>query len=354
MDGTLAGISRRVDAIPPLAYVDSCLRGVGQIVFMNNPLTGLLILAALYVVDPWLGTASVFALAVATTTAIMLGLDRTLIRTGLFGFNGTLIGAGFTIFLTPQWSWPVLGYIALAASATVPVTAAMGGYFIRQVGVPALTIPFNLVALTLFAMAPRVGMGHAGPLLEPTDTRTAVSPAMRPTPQVAEVGSVEGILNGTLRGIGQLFFADSLLAGLIILIAIALCSRIAAAVALAGSLVGVLTALAVGASGVAIYHGLYSYNSFVTAVAVAGVFFVPTIRAGLYAMAAAVWAAIATMSVEHVFSPWGLPALTVPFCLVTVAALMLKDSALPGLRPVDLARLTTPEQHRRQDRVTQM
>jgi urea transporter len=46
------------------------------------------------------------------------------------------------------------------------------------------------------------------------------------------------ILNATFRGIGQLFFLNSILAGVLIIIGIAFCSRIAAGFALVGSLSG--------------------------------------------------------------------------------------------------------------------
>ena len=41
--------SERARDNPLLDFVDSCLRGVGQVCFMNNPVTGLLILAAILV-----------------------------------------------------------------------------------------------------------------------------------------------------------------------------------------------------------------------------------------------------------------------------------------------------------------
>ena len=40
----MPGLAERVDASPGLGFVDFCLRGVGPVCFMNNPVTGLLIL----------------------------------------------------------------------------------------------------------------------------------------------------------------------------------------------------------------------------------------------------------------------------------------------------------------------
>lgn len=345
MDGTLSSTSRALDTRPVPAFADSALRGAGQITLMNNPLTGALIIVALAVADPWLGTLSALGLVTATGVAHAMGVERAQIRVGLYGFNGTLCGGSLAIFMAPQWSWAVAGFAVLTAAVSVPVTTAIGAILVPRLGVPGLTLPFNIVALTLLAAAPRVAHGHAGPLLEPAPENAPVDATLRAAPSGAEVSWAEGLLHGALRGVGQLFFADSVWSGALILIAIAVCSRIAAAVALTGSLLGFGTGLLLGADGVSLYHGLYGYNAYVTAVAIAGIFFVPTARAIVYGLIAAVWSTVALAGISHVLAPIGLPALTLPFCLVTLGVLLLRD--LPGLEPVDLGEVTTPEQHLR-------
>ena len=132
------------------------------------------------------------------------------------------------------------------------------------------------------------------------------------------------MLNAIFRGISQLFFANSVAAGIIIIAGIAVCSRIAAIFALVGSTVGMLTGLALGANGVAIYNGLWGFNSFDAALAVGGVFFVLTWRSGLLAVVCAVLAALLFGAIASLFMPWGLPALTLPF--------VLRDA---GVRPAE-------------------
>lgn len=43
--------------MPVVDFIDYGLRGVGQVVFMNNPVTGLLILVGMYLGSSWLGVA---------------------------------------------------------------------------------------------------------------------------------------------------------------------------------------------------------------------------------------------------------------------------------------------------------
>src|SRR5687768_15418425 len=115
INGTMPGLAARVDGNPPLEFVDSCLRGVGQVCFMNNPVTGLAILVAMFVAEAWLGFAGVLGLAVSTLTAILIGMDRGAIRAGLYGFNGVLVGAGMSLFLQPDWDALVMVWIVVGS-----------------------------------------------------------------------------------------------------------------------------------------------------------------------------------------------------------------------------------------------
>jgi urea transporter len=132
--------------------------------------------------------------------------------------------------------------------------------------------------------------------------------------------------------------------GILIIVGIAVCSRIAAAFALLGSASGMLTGLAVGGNGVAIYNGLWGFNSFDATLAIGGVFFVLSWRSGVLAVACGVLTALLFGAITSLFIPWGLPALTLPFCFGTLAFVLLKGAS-SALEPVAIEDITTPEEH---------
>ena len=146
----------------------------------------------------------------------------------------------------------------------------------------------------------------------------------------------------------ELFFLNSILSGVLIIIGIASCSRIAACFALVGSILGMLTGLALGADGVAIYNGLWGFNSMDAALAIAGVFYVLTWRSALLGVACAAFTALLFGAIAAVFTPWGLPALTLPFCFGTLTFVLLKDSK--EFTWVPPAEVVTPEEHLRRAR----
>jgi len=355
VNGTMPAFSERADASAPLAFVDSCLRGIGQVCFMNNPVTGLAILVAMFVAKPWLGFAGAVGVAVSTLAAMALGLDRGAIRAGLFGFNGVLVGAGMSLFLQPDWDLLVLVWIVLGAGFSSVLHAALAAIFANVFKVPPFTLAFNFMTLLFLIGALNFANGRVGGLIAPADaqvTAGSVSNTLRSAADTAAANNLEGLINAVLRGISQLFFANSIVSGILIVLGIAVCSRIAAAFALVGSTTGMLTGLAVGGNGVAIYNGLWGFNSFDATLAIAGVFFVLTWRSALAGVACGVFTALLFGAIASLFTPWGLPALTLPFCFGTLAFVLLKGAAT-ALEPVELDEITTPEEHLARSRAAQ-
>ncbi len=347
VNGTMSDWSESIEGNAPVEFVDSCLRGVGQVCFMNNPITGLAILVAMFVAEPWLGFAGVLGVAVSTLAAILIGMDNGAIRAGLFGFNGVLVGAGLSLFLQPNWDIVVMVWIVVIAAFSTVLHAALASVFIGSFKVPPFTLAFNFMTLIFLIGALNFANGRVGGLIAPADAQVtggSVSNTLRSAADAATANNVEGVFNAVFRGIGQLFFANSIWAGIIIVVGLAVCSRIAAIFAVVGSAVGMLTGLALGASGVAIYNGLWGFNSFDAALAVGGVFFVLTFRSAILAVACAVLAALLFGAIASLFTPWGLPALTLPFCFATLAFVLLKGASTK-LAPIEVEDITTPEEH---------
>lgn len=327
VDGVTPALAAEVARRPALAFLDACLRGMGQVIFMNHPVSGLLILAGLLAASRWLFVCTVVGLVSATGTAVLLRQPCTAVRAGLFGYNGALVGAAISVFLQPVWSGELLALASGGGAASMIVTMAWGRTIGRS-GIPALTFPFNLVALPLLWLwLPGPGASEAA--------SAAASAGLWSTSTAAE---------GLFRGISQLFLADGVIAGLLILVGIFVCSRIAGITALVGAAVGGLVGISLGADPADIQRGLWGYNAYVTAVAIGGIFLVPSRGSALSGLAAAVTATLVFWALSPLLGQWGLPALSLPFCIATAATLLMARAA-PWLQFVPLEEITTPEQH---------
>jgi urea transporter len=333
-----AGLAQRS---PAVGAVDTLLRGVGQVMFQNNPLTGLLFLVGIFVNSFKLGGAGLLGLAASTLAAHLLGADRALIRAGLFGFNGILVGIALAFFF--EFDLLLAVYIVLGAAVSTIVMMALIN-LLSPWDMPALTAPFVLTTwLLLFAV-------YQFDFLQPTTliAPAAPDPAAAIQTELRELATGTGgltaanLAHGLFRGVGEVMFEDNLLTGVIFLVAIAVNSRISAAFAVLGSAVGLATALVVGGDGFTAYHGLYGFNAVLCAIAIGGLFYVLTWRSAIYALLAAAFSVVAFAAIAALLSPLGMPALTAPFVLTTWLFLWPKAS-FRALTPVAVADVTTAE-----------
>lgn len=119
------------------------LRGVAQVFLLDSWLTGLIFLIALAISNcraaVWAGIGS----ALASATAMVVGVATHTIQQGLFGFSATLVAIALaTVFYRPGWRsalWAVVGIIL-----TVFVQAATN-VVLSPYGVASLTAPFCVV-----------------------------------------------------------------------------------------------------------------------------------------------------------------------------------------------------------------
>lgn len=59
-----------------IQLLDWIMRGIAQVMFVNNPISGLLITAALFLQNPWWALNGLLGTLVSTASAFLLGLNR--------------------------------------------------------------------------------------------------------------------------------------------------------------------------------------------------------------------------------------------------------------------------------------
>lgn len=291
-------------------FLDCVLRGVGQVMFQNNSYAGLLFIIGIGYNSLLFAVAVLVGTAVSTLTAIALGANRALVRCGMFGFNGGLVGIALLYFLQPvPLTWAC---VILAAACSTIVMAAMLSAFDAW-KMPVLTAPFVFTSLCFFLATARFGR------LEST--------GQLPTAGLPRAAAVEGVVTastvgeGLFSGIGQVFFQGNVVTGLLFAAGLLVASRMAFAAALAGSLAGLLVAWGMGAAESAIRAGAFGFNSVLVAIALASVFLAPGRTSLAYALLAAVATPFVVAAATAALEPLGMPALTLPFIVVTWAFL---------------------------------
>uniref|UniRef100_A0A8B9GA40 Urea transporter n=1 Tax=Amazona collaria TaxID=241587 RepID=A0A8B9GA40_9PSIT len=276
-----------------IQFVDWVLRGISQVMFVNNPISGIVIIVGFLMQNPWWTLTGCSGTVVSTLTALILGQDRSAIAAGLHGYNGLLVGLLMAAFSDKgDYHWWLLLPVALV-SMTCPVfTSALGSVFSKW-DLPVLTLPFNL-ALTLYLAA-------SGPrnLFFPT---IVIQPATA-TPNITWTDAeLPMLLQSIPVGVGQVYGCDNPWTGGIFLIALFISSPLTCLHAAIGSAVGMLAALSLATPFSKIYSGLWGYNSSLSCIAIGGTFYAFTWQTHLLAIACALFSAYLGAAVTNMLS----------------------------------------------------
>ncbi len=312
MTSLLAGWESLCETSSVLRFVDICFRGVGQVMFQDNPLSGALFLAAIAWGSFAAGVPQVLfggliAVVAATLTAQWLRVDPASLGAGLYGFNAVLVGLALATFIAPGpllWAYVLLGgavsVVAMEATANV----------CKSWGMPALTFPFVLVTWLLLLAT----YGFAGLAGTALPTAGVVAPFTSLAATRLDAGQ---FVQATLLSISQVFLKGSAIAALLFLAGLAVNSIAAAVAAVGGAILAVVTAHLLGAESDLITGGLLGFSPVLTAVALGTVFNQPGLRVGLYAALGTAFTVVAQAAFNVALTPLAIPALTGPFVMVT-------------------------------------
>eukprot|EP00011_Vannellida_sp_DIVA3-517-6-12_P015189 CAMPEP_0114606480 /NCGR_PEP_ID=MMETSP0168-20121206/1586_1 /TAXON_ID=95228 ORGANISM="Vannella sp., Strain DIVA3 517/6/12" /NCGR_SAMPLE_ID=MMETSP0168 /ASSEMBLY_ACC=CAM_ASM_000044 /LENGTH=474 /DNA_ID=CAMNT_0001817351 /DNA_START=131 /DNA_END=1552 /DNA_ORIENTATION=+ len=311
------------------------LRGAGQVVFLNNPLSGALILAAITWEQWFMGLCGILALVISTAFGVLLDCDLPALRNGLIGYNALILAEGMVVFsAAPQWV--IVIQVVLCSCAVVAVLRAWARLATTW-ELPALTVPFNVMLLTFVAAS--VQYTHAP--VDPSKVVPTVSYAAELVPLGDVHWTAVKLLKGAVIGVGQVFFVATLWPSVLILTASVVCSRVLGLALLGGSLCGSLMAVSMGVAKAAVYAGLSGYNSSLTAAAVM-FFFMPSLPLVALCLFAVMLTVLFDGALGVLLSHFGLPTGTLPFCIGTTIILLQTTRWCKRLPREDLS---TPEAH---------
>lgn len=291
-------------------FVTVCLRGASQVFFMENALTGALFFVAIayasYVSGVWAVTiGAAIGVVVATLTAYLLDCDEPSITSGLFGFNGVLVGAALPTFIavSPQL-WV---YIVIGAAVSTVITATFSATLTASWGIPGSTGPFVLTGWLMVAGAYTFGgldvTGDAPKLA------TDYLQGLVAIPSPIELAQI------FFRNIGQVYLLGDEISGAIILLGIFIASIPAGIAVVAGSIIAMVVAIGMGANPAVVSQGLFGFSPVLTALAVGVIFLAPSWKVAIYALLATIATVFVQGALDVIVSPMGIPSFTAPYVL---------------------------------------
>ncbi|ROT79168.1 putative urea transporter 1 isoform X1 [Penaeus vannamei] len=315
----------------PLKLINATLRTMGAPLLLNSPISGSLILVALILDAPLTTCWGLAGLALSIIMALVLKQPQHIVTSGQVTQHGLLLGLlmGRALLHNTEHSLITTG-ITLALTAPLSVVAGNAmTTWLSQTNLPALTLSYILLGAC-------VCLGLDYPDLPTSTSGILVNSSSVPNLQWSQV------IEGTVRGAGQVYGCPTFASSCLILAAILLFSPTMFLQACLGTLVGSLCVLMQSNDLHRVYRGDYGRHSLLTALSLGGFFFVLNFYSCLVALAGAVMSAF----IFQVMLKINMPVLTVPH---VVATLVLLHTRMRGglIKRIDLVYLTFPEMHRR-------
>ncbi len=303
--------------------VAALLRPYGQVLFSRSLATGALVAAAV-ALTPSLFVLTLLAIGVASLAAWLFGLGTEAIEEGGPGCIAVLTTLALALF-APGGGSPVV-LVVLGAVLSVLFLASFQAMF-TSLSLPTHALPFVAATWTVHLAA-------------------RLMPAGAPFSAYSQPWSflpdwVHGASILDLPAI--LLFQHGILAGLLVLLAVAVHSRISLVLAVLGAGIAVLAQRWLRPGQPAeVADTIAAFNAMLVAMAIGGVWFVPQPSAILLAAVAAMISAVATYALFPVLAVASLPVVSLPFVLtvllfLTAARMRQHDrrprSTIPGERP---------------------
>ena len=274
-----------------------------QILFLHGRLASLTLCAAL-LLRPTVALAGLIAVLAAYVFARLLQLQDEFAASGAHVYNPLLVGlsVGCLFELTPV----TVGLAMAAGLLAFTVTTLLGHAFRTHLNLPVLSLPFVAVSAIIYLAAIRY---------------SGVLPMGKP---VVLLGMYEPNmplwLAGYLKSFGAILFAPSVTVGLVFGLVVLYCSRILFLLSVLGYAAGTaFHALLLGSSVQAV-QDLAGCNFILIAMALGGVFLVPSLRSYLLAVLAAIASTLVLDAVAMLESYAGIRLFILPFNIVTLSA----------------------------------
>jgi urea transporter len=352
---------------PILDFFFTLFNGIAEVPLFSSPITGILILAGVFIASRKAGAMMVLSGLIGAGVAILAGAPYDLVTFGLFGYNSILTGMAF-------WSGPfvkanratffisVFG-AAITAFTWMAFSHLMGDMFLLGGttggwAIPGFTSSFIFTTWALMFASKRFGH-DIWPAPPPPPKEELISASGNPVQEGAFKWTAKEFIIATLKGVSQVTFVENWKTGVFWVVGLTLAFQLppviagvqegipwwtnaytagwnensplflAGLMALLGSGIGVTMAILTKLPTAEIKLGLHGFNQVLVMIALTS--FVPlTPQSFMMAVFATIGCSFLMPALQRFFGTWGLPALTGPF-VFTAWVFMLAVSGFQNI-----------------------
>lgn len=299
-----------------LAY-QAALRSYGMLFFSNKTWFSWIILCTTFFIPP-VGIAGFIATIVSLGTARLLGFDPKPVSSGIYSYSALLYGLGLASYF--EWSIPYVILLIIGSVLCTFISVALNSKLIQK-NIPGLSLAFIFTSWIVWLAGYQFGgIGLTQRHIYWLNTWFSLGGSPLLQFQLWIDGLfIPAAVAGYFRSLSAILFQNSILAGMLLFIGLLFHSRIACSL----SILGYATALIFFNLMGGFHQGQVSYynlgtNFMLVAMALGGFYLIPSFRSYLWVMITVPIAYLLVVGLSNIFSLYGLPVFSLPFCITVI------------------------------------
>jgi len=284
-------------------HLKAIFNSYAEIFFLNDYRIGAVLFLATFI-NPNLAIAGLISVLSAYMFARYLNMGDEFLHSGFYTYNPLLVGLsiGFilkidllTIFFTIA-----AGILTFIFSV---MTYSIFSYYFR---LPILSLPFTIISSTIY--------------LAVANYSKLFVTSMYPHKHFLFLEQVLPVwITGYFKSLGAVLFLPHAIIGLIFAILLFIASRILFMLSIIGYYIGTLIAGLLTGSFFQAFNDISHFNFILIAMALGGVFLIPSISSYLIAIIGVIISTILLSATKTFWALYGIPAFTLPFNLVSLS-----------------------------------
>ncbi len=280
------------------------LRAYSSLLFLDSVYVGGLLFAMTFL-NYSVAISGVVAIVSAMLFAQLINVRDEYLLRGFYIYNSLLAGMGIGYMFTPT---PLSLFFVAILSVLTFLISFMFNRIMGTYGIPILSLPFAIVTIFSYLASLKY---------------SALFSSLIQKNMIFDI-DLPLVISSLLKSFGTIFFLPNNIAGIIIMLILLYHSRMMFMVAIIGFYFGIaIHSLFIGSIEQALYD-VYAFNYIITAMALCGVFLLPTLRNFAISMIAVIIVVIIADAMSVFFNYYAITVFTIPFNLtVSVFIFML-------------------------------
>ena len=281
----------------------NAIKPYSALLFLNNKYAGLALFIVTFI-NPSVAISGFLAVVFTIIFAEFLEFKEEYLTQGFYIYNSLLVGMGIGYIFSPSFMSIIL--IAVLASFTFMLSFMLNRLF-SLYKIPILSLPFSIVTIFVYLAS----LKYSG-LLSTLVNNAGIYDIRLPL-----------VISSFFKSFGTIFFLPLNIAGIAMFLIVFYYSRIIAFMAIVGFYFGTWFHSFLLDSYMQALNDPYAFNYILVAIALCGIFLLPTLKNFILALIGVAMSVVLTDSIEILFNYYTIPVFTLPFNLIVIVFIFM-------------------------------